>query len=152
MNIVIYTRYGQRHPAGTSIEQQLLSCREFAKSEGFTVIGEYTDINSSGMSDNRPAFQRMIADSANKQFQCVLVYRLDRFSRSRHHNVIYKSKLKENGVRVISVLENLPDNAHGALMEAILESMAEWYSADLSRKIKAGIRAKKAQKERGGDT
>ncbi|MEG0692620.1 MAG: recombinase family protein, partial [Oscillospiraceae bacterium] len=51
----------------------------------------------------------------------------------------YKSKLKKNDVRVISARENISDDASGILMEAVLEGMAEYYSAELSQKIKRGM-------------
>ncbi len=52
---------------------------------------------------------------------------------------IYKAKLKKNGVRVLSAKENITDDASGILIEGVLESMAEYYSAELSQKIKRGI-------------
>ena len=71
----------------------------------------------------------MIDDSKKKQFQYVLVYQLDRFARNRYDSATNKAKLKKNGVRVISVRENITDDASGILMEAMLEGMAEYYSA-----------------------
>ena len=81
----------------------------------------------------------MVEDSAKRQFQGVLVYQLDRFARNRYDSAIYKSKLKKNGVRVFSAKENISDDASGILMEAVLEGMAEYYSAELSQKIKRGM-------------
>lgn len=49
-----------------------------------------------------------------------------------------KAKLKKNGVRVISARENISDDASGILVEGVLESMAEYYSAELSQKIRPG--------------
>ena len=51
----------------------------------------------------------------------------------------YKAKLKKNGVRVLSVRENISDDASGILVEGLLESMAEYYSAELSQKIRRGM-------------
>jgi len=59
-------------------------CYEFAERDGYKVIGEYIDRALSGTSDNRPEYQRMIADSARRQFKAVLVYQLDRFARNRY--------------------------------------------------------------------
>lgn len=69
----------------------------------------------------------------------VLVYQLDRFARNRYDSAINKSKLKKNGVRVISAKENITDDASGILVEGVLESMAEYYSAELSQKIHRGM-------------
>ena len=47
----------------------------------------------------------MIADSAEKSFSAVIVHKLDRFSRDRYDHAVYRKKLRENGVKLISVLE-----------------------------------------------
>ena len=81
----------------------------------------------------------MIEDSKRKGFQYIIVYQLDRFARNRYDSATYKAKLKKNGVRVLSSKENITDDASGILIEGVLESMAEYYSAELSQKVKRGI-------------
>ena len=139
MNIVIYARFSSHAQTEQSIEGQLQVCHEYAKRQGYTVIGEYIDRAISGTTDNRPDFLRMIDDSSKKQFQGVLVYQLDRFARNRYDSAIYKAKLKKNGVRVLSARENISDDASGILVEGLLESIAEYYSAELSQKVKRGM-------------
>ncbi len=139
MNIVIYARFSSHSQTEQSIEGQLKVCYEFAERNGYKVIGEYIDRALTGTSDARPEFQRMIADSAKRQFQAVLVYQLDRFARNRYDSATYKAKLKKNGVKVLSARENISDDASGVLMEAVLEGMAEYYSVELAQKIKRGM-------------
>ena len=139
MNIVIYARYSSDKQTDQSIEGQLKVCHSFAERNGYTVIREYIDKALTGRSDDRPAFQRMIVDSARKQFECVLVYSLDRFSRNKYDNAVYKQKLKQNGVRVISTQENITDDPMGNLMESILEGFAQYYSEELALKVKRGM-------------
>ena len=139
MNIVIYARFSSHNQNEQSIEGQLKTCYEYAQKNDYTIIGEYIDRALSGTTDNRPQFQKMIEDSNKKQFQGVLVYQLDRFARNRYDSAIYKSRLKKNGVRVFSARENISDDASGILVEGLLESMAEYYSAELSQKIKRGM-------------
>lgn len=81
----------------------------------------------------------MIEDSNKKCFQGVLVYQFDRFARNRYDSATYKNKLKKNGVRVFSAKENITDDASGILMESMLEGMAEYYSVELSQKVKRGM-------------
>lgn len=50
-----------------------------------------------------------------------------------------KQKLKKNGIRVLSAREDIIDDASGILMESVLEGMAEYYSAELSQKIRRGM-------------
>ena len=118
IKVVIYARYSSHAQTEQSIEGQLKFCYEFARRNNYTIIEEYIDRAVSGKTDNRPAFQRMIDDSKKKQFQYVLVYQLDRFARNRYDSATNKAKLKKNGVRVISVRENITDDASGILMEA----------------------------------
>lgn len=139
MNIVIYARYSSHTQTEQSIEGQLETCYEYAKSHGHTAVGEYIDRAQSGTTDNRTEFQRMIADSDKHFFEAILVYQLDRFARNRYDSAINKAKLKKNGVRVISARENISDDASGILVEGVLESMAEYYSAELSQKIRRGM-------------
>lgn len=140
MNIVIYARYSSERQTEASIEGQLKVCYEYAERQGYHVIGEYIDRALSGKTSNRPKFQKMINDSEKKQFQAVLVYQLDRFSRNRYDSAISKAKLRKNGVSVISARENISDDASGVLMESVLEGMAEYYSAELSQKVTRGMR------------
>ena len=139
MKIVIYARYSSHSQTEQSIEGQLQVCYEYAKNNGHTVIAEYIDRAQSGTSDNRTDFQRMIADSDKHLFEAVLVYQLDRFARNRYDSAINKAKLKKNGIRVLSARENITDDASGILVEGILESMAEYYSVELSQKIRRGM-------------
>ena len=139
MNAVIYARYSSHSQTEQSIEGQLHTCYEYAKNNGYLVVGEYIDRAQSGTTDSRAEFQRMIADSDKHTFEGVLVYQLDRFARNRYDSAINKAKLKKNGVRVISARENISDDASGILVEGVLESMAEYYSAELSQKIRRGM-------------
>ena len=139
MNVVIYARFSSHSQNEQSIEGQLKACYEFAQREGYIVIGEYIDRAVSGKTDNRPQLQKMIADSAKRHFEAIIVYQLDRFARNRYDSATNKAKLKKNGVRVLSARENITDDASGVLIEGVLESMAEYYSAELSQKVRRGM-------------
>lgn len=140
MNVVIYARFSSSKQNETSIEAQLKECNEFCQRNGYTVINEYIDRAISGKTDHRPAFQKMIADSSKKTFNGIVVYQLDRFARNRYDSATYKAKLKKNGVKVYSAKENITDDASGILVESVLEGMAEYYSAELSQKVKRNLR------------
>lgn len=51
----------------------------------------------------------------------VLVYKLDRFSRDKYESTIHKHTLKENGVKLVSAMENIPDSPEGIILESLLE-------------------------------
>lgn len=140
MNAVIYARYSSDKQTEQSIEGQLRVCQEYAARNDITIIDEYIDRAMTGTNDKRPAFLQMIEDSEKKQFEYILVYKLDRFSRNKYDNVIYKHKLEQYGVKVISATEVISDTPEGHLMEGLLEMFAEMYSRELSQKVKRGMR------------
>lgn len=140
MNAVIYARYSSHNQTEQSIEGQLRDCYEYAKRNDYTVIGEYIDRAISGSTDERPDFQRMIRDAAKRQFERVIVWKLDRFARNRYDSATYKHKLKQYGVKVISAMENVGEGDESVLLEALLEASAEYYSLDLKKKINRGMR------------
>ena len=137
---VIYARFSCHNQTEQSIEGQLHDCIQFAQKHNMQIVGQYIDRAMTATSDKRPDFQRMIADSSGKAFDTVLVWKLDRFSRDRYDSAIYKNKLKRNGVRVMSVMENITDTPEGILMESILEGYAEYFSRDLAQKVTRGMK------------
>ena len=135
----IYARYSSDKQNEQSIEGQLRVCQNYAKTNNILIVDTYIDRAMTGTNDNRPDFRRMIKDSAKKQWDFILVYKLDRFSQNKYETAIHKKTLKDNGVRELSAKENITDDASVILIEGDLESMAEYYSAELSQKVKRGI-------------
>lgn len=135
---VIYARYSSERQNEQSIEGQIRIIKAFAEREGYNIIDSYIDKAITGRTDDRPSFQKMIEGSKSHTFRYVLVYKLDRFSRSRYDSAIYKKILSDNGVRVISATENIGENPEGIILEAILEGYSEYYSKELAQKIIRG--------------
>ena len=140
MNTVIYARYSSSSQREESIEGQIDACKKYAAQNGMTIINEYIDRAASARNDNRPQFQKMIEDSDSGQFEIVLVYQFDRFARNRLDSILNKRTLMENGVRVISATEPISDDPEGKMLEGFLELISEYYSADLARKIRRGLK------------
>ncbi len=136
---VIYARYSSHSQRDVSIEQQLKACQLFAKRQDIEVVAVYDDRATTGTNDHRPGFQKMMKDAARGHWDYVIVYTLDRFSRNRYDSAVNKRTLKNYGVKVLSAMENISDDPTGILMESMLEGLAEYYSAELSRKIKRGM-------------
>lgn len=137
-NAVLYARYSSANQTEQSIEGQVHVCEKYAAQNDIQIVRHYIDRAISGTSDKRPQFQQMITDSKTKEFEIVLVYKLDRFARNRYDSAIYKKKLRDNGARVVSATENITDSPEGIIMEGLLEAMDEYYSAELSRKMMRG--------------
>lgn len=136
---VIYTRYSSHSQRDVSIDQQIKECRKFATANGIKIVGIYDDRATTGTNDRRPGFQRMIGDAAKADWDYVIVYTLDRFARNRYDSAVYKRQLKSYGIKVLSAAENISDDPSGILMESVLEGLAEYYSEELSRKIRRGM-------------
>ena len=120
-NAVIYARYSSANQTEQSIEGQLRVCEEYAQKNNILILNTYIDRAMTGTNDNRPDFQRMIKDSSRKEWNYVLVYKLDRFSRNKYETAIHKKTLKDNGVKVLSAMENIPDTPEGIILESLLE-------------------------------
>ena len=121
MKAVIYARYSSENQREESIEGQLRECREYADYNDIEVVGEYIDRALTAKTDNRPGFQRMIQDSGKKLFDLVLVWKLDRFARNRYDSAFYRYTLRKNGVKIISVKENISDGPEGIILESMIE-------------------------------
>ena len=137
---VIYARYSSHAQRDVSIDQQIKAINEFADRQQLKVVQVYADRAISGTTDNRPQFQQMIRDAKAGAWDCVIVYSMDRFARDRYDSITYKKILMDSGVRVLSAMENISDEPSGVLLESVLEGLAEYYSRELSQKIRRGLR------------
>ena len=139
MRAVIYARYSCDNQREESIEGQIRECTAYCQKNGMTVVATYIDRAESARTDRRPEFQRMIEDSSRGQFDFIIVWKFDRFARNRYVSVMYKSRLKKNNVKVLSATENISNGPEGNLMEALLEAMDEYFSAELAMKVSRGM-------------
>lgn len=137
---VIYARYSCDSQSEQSIEGQLRVCKDYAKRNDIVIADIYIDRAMTGTNDKREAFQKMIKDSEKRQWSIVLVYKLDRFSRNKYESVIYKKALRDNGVKIISAMESIPDTPEGILMESVLEGFNQYFSEELRQKVNRGLR------------
>lgn len=89
----------------------------------------------------------MLRDAEKGRFDCVLVWKIDRFGRDRQDIAMGKMTLKRAGVKLMYARESVPDGPEGIILESVLEGLAEYYSADLRQKVIRGMRetAKKGQ-------
>ncbi len=136
---VVYARYSSDRQTEQSIEGQLRVCQDYAERNDILILDTYIDKAMTGTNDERDAFQKMMADSDNKSWDCVLVYKLDRFCRNKYEKAIHKHHLEQNGIKLISVMENIPDTPEGTLLESVIEGINQYYSEELSQKTKRGM-------------
>ncbi len=133
-------RFSSENQRDESIDAQQRAINEYAQKHGYLIINEYVDRAKSAKSGDRPQFLQMIDDSKKGEFSVVLVDKLDRFSRNRFDSSFNKQILKNNGVTVVSVKENLDGSPESVIMESVLEGFAEYYSLNLARETMKGLK------------
>ena len=130
----LYARVSSdRQDVDLSVSAQLRALRDHARKNGYMVVREYVDEAESGRIADRPQFRRMIDEATKPEapFREILVWKFSRFTRKREHAVAFKSMLRRKGVRVVSITEHADDTPTGKLLEAIIESLDEFYSENL---------------------
>ena len=100
------------------------------------------DEAESGRVADRPQFREMIEEGSkpNAPVEVILVWKFSCFIRKREHAVAFKSMLRRKGIRVVSITEHAADSPTGKLMEAIIESVDEFYSENLAQDVVRGMR------------
>ena len=139
----LYARVSSdRQDVDLSVAAQLRALRDFADRNGYVVAREYIDEAESGRVADRPQFRKMLDEAAQPDapFQEILVWKFSRFTRKREHAVAFKSMLRRRGIRVTSITEHADDTPTGKLMEAIIESVDEFYSENLAQEVTRGMR------------
>ncbi len=139
----LYARVSSdRQDVDLSIAAQMRALRDYAEKNGYVVAREYIDEAESGRIADRPQFRRMLdeASKPNAPFKEILVWKFSRFTRKREHAVAFKSMLRKRGIKVVSITEHADDTPTGKLMEAIIESVDEFYSENLAQEVMRGMR------------
>lgn len=148
MRGVIYARYSEGpRQTDQSIDGQVADCRAYAEQHGIDIIRIYADRHVSGTStEGRDEFRRMMHDADRRLFDCVIIWKIDRFGRSREDIAVNKIRLRKAGVQLHYAKESVPEGPEGILLESLLEGLAEYYSADLRQKV---VRGKRESAKRG---
>ena len=135
-----YARFSSDNQREESISAQLRAIREYCAKNDIRIVREFTDEAQSGKTDKRKSFQEMFTTIEERPADYVIVHKLDRFARNRFDAAIYRKKLSENGMRLLSVLERLDESPESIIMEGLLDSLNEYYSANLAREARKGIK------------
>jgi len=143
MKAALYARVSsEKQEVDLSISAQIKAMREYAEKNKYCVVKEFIDEAESGKTTDRPEFRNMIAQARRsvKPFDIILVWKYSRFARNREDSIVFKAMLRKAGVRVISITEPFEDTPTGRLFEAMIESLDEFYSANLGEEVTRGMR------------
>ena len=129
------------------VDNQLLLLREFCNRQGWTITQEYCD-EKSGKNGDRENFKRLFQDASQRQFDMVLFYSLDRFSREGVLATLkYLEALTSYGVGYRSFTEAYLDSC-GIFKDAvisILSTVAKQERIRLSERVHAGLQRARAK-------
>ena len=144
MNVWLYARLSRDEDKKlNSLENQQKILREYAAQNNHNVVGESADDNISGMHFNRPGIEDITTAVEEKRIDAVIVKDLSRLGRHRTQTAMFIDFLRENGVRVLSVTENIDtSNEEDDLMVGFKGVFNDMYARDISKKIRAGYKQK----------
>src|ERR1700694_5426178 len=95
--------YARVSTTDQNCELQLRELREYIARRGWEPGCEYVDAGFSGAKASRPALDKLMAAAARREFDCVLVWKIDRFGRSVLHLSQQLAALSSFGVRFLAV-------------------------------------------------
>lgn len=151
MNVAIYARVSTEAQAKkeSSIPEQIERCRKYCEALDWTVYGVYTDAGFSGANTDRPALKNLIADVSGGHIDKILVYKLDRLSRSQKDTLsLIEDSFLANGVDFVSMSENFDTSTpFGRAMIGILSVFAQLERETIRERLMMGVeaRAKRGQ-------
>jgi DNA invertase Pin-like site-specific DNA recombinase len=126
-----------------SLDAQRESCANYARSRGWTPLAEtYEDGGYTGANVERPAFQRLLADIDAKKIDVVVVYKVDRLSRSLLDFAKVMDRFHAAGAAFVSVTQNFSTaDAMGRLTLNMLMSFAEFEREMIAERTRDKIAA-----------
>jgi DNA invertase Pin-like site-specific DNA recombinase len=138
MRIALYCRCST---AEQSTEMQVRELRDYCQRRGWTIVGEYVDSGFSGAKDSRPELNRLMTDAHKRLFDCVAVWKFDRFARSVSHLLRALETFKSLGVEFVSYSEAI-DTATpvGKMTFTVLGAVAELERSLIVERTRAGQR------------
>ncbi|MEI4614225.1 recombinase family protein [Bacillus cereus] len=145
MKCVIYRRVStdMQVEEGISLDMQKLRLEQYAKSQGWVVVNDYCDEGYSAKNTERPAFQKMIKGMKKKQFDIILVYRLDRFTRSVSdlHSIL--KIMDEYNVKFKSSTEIFDTTtATGRMFITLVATLAQWERETTAERVRDSMHKK----------
>lgn len=116
--------------------------RAYAARAGLDIVQDFCDVGVSGRREGRPQLNALMASVRNREIDCVLVWKFDRFARSTRHLLAALEEFNHLGVRFVSVQDQIDtDSPMGRAMFTIIGAMAELESSLISERVTAGMRA-----------
>jgi DNA invertase Pin-like site-specific DNA recombinase len=150
MRVAIYARVSTANN-GQDPTMQTRELREYAERRGWTVAGEYVDVGISGTKEKRAELDRLMADAHRRRFDCVVVWKFDRFARSVSHLLRALETFKAQGIEFVSFSEQMDTSTPaGKMVFTVLGAVAELERSLIVERVKAGLRNARAKGKKLG--
>jgi len=131
-----------------SIPDQRKQGEAWCVSRGYTLAETYVEAGASATNDRRPEFQRMIEAGTSKPapFDVVIVHSFSRFFRDHFELEFYVRKLAKNGVKLLSITQEMGDDPMHVMMRQIMALFDEYQSKENAKHV---LRAQKENARQG---
>ena len=125
---------------GYSIEEQKAKLESYCDIKDWHVYKIYTDGGFSGSTTERPALEQLIKDAQSKLFDTVLVYKLDRLSRSQKDTLyLIEDIFLKNNIEFVSLLENFDTSTpFGRAVIGLLSVFAQLEREQIKERMQLG--------------
>ena len=143
MKIAIYARVSTD---GQTLDQQIDACKKYCDYKGFEIAGIIEETGSGKDVLARPKFQELWNRLRRKEFDGVVVFRIDRLGRSVRDLVMFFDEMQNRGIQIHSINENLDMSTPiGKAMVNIIITMAQLEREQISTATKQRLQALKEQ-------
>jgi DNA invertase Pin-like site-specific DNA recombinase len=145
MKVAIYARVSTANNGQDPTMQTRELC-EYCDRRGWSVVGEYVDLGISGTKEKRPELDRLMADAHRRRFDCVMVWKFDRFARSVSHLLRALETFKAQGIEFVSFSEQMDTSTPaGKMVFTVLGAVAELERSLIVERVRAGLRNARAK-------
>ena len=134
-----------------SIPDQRRQGEGYCTSRGYRLVETYVEPGASATNDRRPEFQRMIEAGISKPapFDVVVVHSFSRFFRDHFELEFYVRKLARNGIKLVSITQEMGDDPMHVMMRQIMALFDEYQSKENAKHV---LRALKEMRDRASGT
>jgi DNA invertase Pin-like site-specific DNA recombinase len=134
-----------------TVDMQIHELKAYVERRGWNLHREFIDQGYSGSDTKRPAFQEMMNEAKKRRFDVLLVWKLDRLSRSMKDLVMVLNELGGLGIDFVSYDNNLDTSTPtGKLVFHVIGAVAEFEKDIIKERVKAGLEnAKRKGKKLG---
>jgi DNA invertase Pin-like site-specific DNA recombinase len=149
MKAAIYARVSTNN--GQDPTMQTRELRDYCERRGWELAGEYVDVGISGSKEKRPKLDQLMTDAHRRRFDCVVVWKFDRFARSVSHLLRALETFKAQGIEFVSFSEQMDTSTPaGKMVFTVLGAVAELERSLIVERVKAGLRNARAKGKRLG--